>query len=159
MTYSADYNAPDKGADGEDAAQGQSILLTDLPGQGNIAEILDDELLGKIGRRVHDEYKIDCESREDKVKEWDEAGKAFKLERKPKEYPFQNASNVKSPILLEAAIQFSSRATPALVHDGKVAKGKVEGDDPMGQKAAMAERVANYLNYQILTKNKTWQAQ
>lgn len=143
----------------EAPARDSSFRLTDLPGIGNVAEILDDEMLREIGERVYTEYVIDCDSREDKVKEWDEAGKAFKLERSAKTYPFQNASNVKSPILLEAAIQFSSRATPALVHDGRVAKGKVIGDDPMGQKAAMADRVANYLNYQILEKNTVWQAQ
>ena len=137
----------------------RSFRLTDLPRVGNLAEVLDKEMLEDIGHRVYEEYKIDCDSREDKVKEWDEAGKAFKLERQPKTYPFKNASNVKSPILLEAAIQFSSRATPAIVHDGRVAKGAVQGADPLGEKAAMAERVASYLNYQVLVKNTVWQAQ
>jgi chaperonin GroES len=162
MAYSAGYGAPDEGVSEKGMAKAQpdrSFRLTDLPEVGNIAEILDKDMLDDIGQRVYTEYKIDCDSRDDKVKEWDEAGKAFKLERQPKSYPFQNASNVKSPILLEAAIQFSSRATPALVHDGRVAKGKVEGDDPEGLKAAMADRVANYLNYQILVKNTVWQAQ
>jgi chaperonin GroES len=162
MTDSADYGAPDEGVGEEGMAEAQpnrSFSVMDLPKMGNVATILDDKTLDDIGQRVWDEYKIDCESREDKVKEWDAAGDAWNLKRTKKSYPFENAANVKFPLLLTSAIQFSSRAMPALIHDGKVAKAKVIGGDPQGEKAAMADRVGEYLNYQIMEKNTVWMAQ
>jgi len=134
----------------------QQFTIQDLPEVENIAEILPKEKLTEIGVLVWDEYKIDKESRVEKEKEWDAASQAFESKREPKSYPFDNASNVKFPLLLTAAIQFQSRAMPAVIHDGKVAKGKPGGEDPKGEKAAKATRVGNYMNYQLLDKSDSW---
>ena len=132
------------------------FTIMDLPKVENIAAILPKEKLVEIGTDVWDEYKIDKDSRADKEKEWDAASQAFESKREPKSYPFDNASNVKFPLLLTAAIQFQSRAMPAIIHDGKVAKGKPGGEDPKGEKAAKASRVGNYMNYQLLDKSDSW---
>jgi chaperonin GroES len=132
------------------------FTIADLPNVENIAAILPEEKLVEIATCVWDEYKIDKDSRADKELEWDAASQAFDSKREPKSYPFANASNVKFPLLLTAAIQFQSRAMPAVIHDGKVAKGKPGGDDKDGQKAAKANRVGNYMNYQLLDKSDSW---
>lgn len=134
----------------------KKLTIRELPGVENIAEILPKEKLVEIGTCVWDEYKIDKDSRVEKEKEWDAASQAFESKREPKSYPFDNASNVKFPLLLTAAIQFQSRAMPAVIHDGKVAKGKPGGEDPKGEKAAKANRVSNYMNYQLLDKSDSW---
>lgn len=142
--------------EGEVAPAKQQFTIQDLPNVENIAAILPKEKLVEIGTAVWDEYKIDKDSRKDKEEEWDAASQAFESKREPKSYPFANASNVKFPLLLTAAIQFQSRAMPAVIHDGKVAKGKPGGDDKDGQKAAKANRVGNYMNYQLLDKSDSW---
>lgn len=140
----------------ETASRDASFRISDLPAMENVATILDEQRLTEIGNLVWDEYDIDKRSRADKEEEWKAASAAFGIKREPKDHPWQNASNVKFPLLLTAAIQFQSRAMPAVVHDGKVAKGKVVGDDPMGQKQEKADRVAGYLNYQLLDKDDAW---
>jgi len=139
-----------------DAQRDRSFRITDLPRAGNIAKLLDKQRLTDIAGLVWDEYDIDKRSRDSKETEWDRAAEAFKLERTVKSFPFQNASNVKFPLLLTSAVQFASRAMPAVVHDGKVAKGKPVGEDPGGQKAALADRVGGYMNYQLLGKSPEW---
>jgi len=95
----------------------------------NIAEELEKDDLSKIGRRVVDEYKIDKQSRT----EWEELNaKAMDLAMQvvePKMSPWPGASNIKFPLLTEAAIQFAARAYPAIVQGKDVVKGKVIGAD------------------------------
>jgi chaperonin GroES len=148
--------APEMEPEQEDATPDKEFRITDLPRMDNIASVLEEKKLSEIATCVWDEYDIDKKSRVDKEAEWDCASQAFESKREPKSYPFQNASNVKFPLLLTAAIQFQSRAMPAVVHDGKVAKGKPMGEDPGGQKSAMAERIGGYMNYQLLEKDDAW---
>src|SRR5688572_27914119 len=69
----------------------------------NIAEDLDDEKLKELGYEVHREYEIDKTSRSD----WEtSANKAMDVAlqvRTPKNFPFENAANVKYPLVTVAA--------------------------------------------------------
>ncbi len=109
--------------------KGGRWTIADLPGHKNIAELLPEDRLVTIGTDVWDEYDIDEKSRADKVKIWDATSKAFSLAPEPKNTPFPNAANVKFPILTTACMQFAARAMPAIIHDGKIAKGKVIGKE------------------------------
>lgn len=146
----------DTAPDTEEASEQRSFVVTDLPNVPNIAAILDKRTLTDIAANVYDEYKIDKESRADKEKEWDDAIRAFELKREAKSFPFDKASNIKFPLLFTAAMQFAARAMPALLQNGKVAKGKVIGNDPGGMKAEKAQRTADYLNYQLLERDDIW---
>ena len=132
------------------------FTITDLPRMPNIASILDEQKLAAIATKCIEGYKIDKESRSEKEKAWAAADDAFKLAREGKSYPFQNAANVKYPMLLEAAIDFQSRAMPAVIHNGKVWKAKVIGADPDGQKAQQGYRVETYMNWQALERDDQW---
>lgn len=132
------------------------FTITDLPGMSNIASILGDDKLASIARQCIDGYKIDKESRSEKEQAWEAADDAFKLKREGKSYPFNNAANVKYPMLLEAAIDFQSRAMPAVIHNGKVWKSKVIGSDPSGEKANQGYRVETYMNWQVLERDDQW---
>src|SRR4051812_34714785 len=81
----------------------------------NIAEDLDEEKLQKIAGDVDRKYEIDKKSRS----EWEDATKramdiALQV-RKPKNYPFEGAANIKYPLVTVAALQFGARAYPAIV--------------------------------------------
>lgn len=157
MAYdNTEQPVPEMEPEGEAAPEDKAFRITDLPAMRNVAKVLDDEELVRIGTLVWDEYDIDKKSRSDKEEEWKAASAAFSIKREPKDHPWQNASNVKFPLLLTAAIQFQSRAMPAVIHDGKIAKGKPVGEDPMGEKQAKADRVGGYLNYQLLDKDDAW---
>ncbi|MDE2471035.1 MAG: hypothetical protein KGL35_20400, partial [Bradyrhizobium sp.] len=77
--------------------------LLDNAAKDNLADDIEEEERGLIGRRVRRGFEIDDESRT----EWkDKAHKAMEAAlqvRKSKSFPFDRASNVKYPLLTTAA--------------------------------------------------------
>lgn len=175
-----EYPAPPRGF------KRRSEKLTGMMRAVNIAEDLEEDDLSKIGRRVVDEYKIDKQSRA----EWEERNKlAMDLAMQvaePKMSPWPGASNIKFPLLTEAAIQFAARAYPAIVQGKDVVKGKVIGSDdgvpvagpdgqqtmvadpnggepqpqwqvPPGAKRSRADRIARHMSYQLIEEMEDWE--
>lgn len=156
--------------------------LVKLEAMANIATDLDDEELQKIGYDVEREYKIDKASRSD----WEEASnRAMDIAlqvRKPKNYPFEGAANIKYPLVTVAALQFGARAYPAIVDGARIVKAQVVGNDqgvpikddngdprldpmsgeplwimPPGFKRAKADRVSKHMSYQLLNEMEEWE--
>lgn len=73
-----------------------------------------------------------------------------------KNRPWENASNVKVPILSVAALNFQARAFPALVPNDNVVKSVVIGDDTQGEKQQKAKRVSSFMNQQCLRLISNW---
>lgn len=148
----------------------------------NIAAELEQEQLDVIGHDVERKYKIDKASRED----WEASSKramdiALQV-RQPKNYPFENASNIKYPLVTVAALQFGARAYPAIVDGARIVKAQVVGNDmgvpikdangdprvdplsgePLwekkpGEKRAKADRVSKHMSYQLLNEMEEWE--
>jgi chaperonin GroES len=132
--------------------------LMELINSPNLVEDMDEEDAAKLSARVIAEYDIDKNSR----KEWEKRAEAamdlaMMVAGKDKDYPFPKASNVKWPLIAEAAIQYNSLAYPAIVQGDRVAKGKTNGKDPTGAKAARAERVSEHLSWQLTTEMPEWE--
>lgn len=126
--------------------------------QLNIAEFLDEKILDKIGECVVEEYKADDASRSqwlDNISEW---MKLAQQVMETKNSPWPNASNIKYPLLTVSAIQFNSRALPALVADRYPVKPIILGINTAldEEKKARQERVQHYLSYQILYGMPSW---
>ena len=123
----------------------------------NLAMRVPGEILNKIGDRVYKEYEIDKESRAD----WEEINEfAMKLATQvveEKSEPFEGAANIKFPTVAMAAVQFAARAMPQIIKDRDVVKTKVIGRDQGGQKAGKAQRVGQYMSYQILEEMEGWE--
>lgn len=131
--------------------------LAQIMQAGNLADVLDGDELGRIARRVIDEYQIDLESRDPWLKKTQEALDLAMLAADEKDYPFEKASNIKFPLLTTAALQFNARAYPAIVSGNRVARCQVWGEDLDGQKVARAERVSEHLSYQLLAEESEWE--
>ena len=122
----------------------------------NIAGTIKEEILLQLGQKAHEKYKIDDASRSDWAKS---ARKALDLiggKKETKNFPFENASNVKYPLLLSAVNQFASRAYPAIIKDAELVKVKIEGKDQGGEKLARAQRVEQFMSYQLLQQMSEW---
>lgn len=130
----------------------QQIVSTD-----NIAELLDDEQLRKVGQKVCEWYDIDKASRAPWEKSMKGSLKLAQQVMEDKTYPWANASNVKFPLLTVASLQFSARVYPALVKAPDLVKFRVMGVDPKGKKAARAQRISRYLSYQLLEQMEEWE--
>jgi chaperonin GroES len=128
----------------------------------NIAELLDADELTRIGSRVVEEHAIDEATSID----WRQANKSYldlaKQVMTSKTTPWDNAANIKLPLLADAAIKFQARAYAEIVKDNKVVKTKIPGDDVKDEagfnaKAQRGERVSEYMSYQLLEEIQEWE--
>lgn len=136
----------------------QTLPLAEiLAEEYNVAELLDNDTLEKIGQRVLADYTIDEDSRE----QWKERNKiAFDLAlqvMEEKNYPWPKASNVKFPLLTTACLQFQSRIYPQLIPGNDVVKHRVIGEDPDGAKQKRADRVSKHMSFQVLEEDESWE--
>jgi chaperonin GroES len=159
----ADEVAPDdidvQPEDGEAAdTRPAAVKLAELLQVPNIAATLEDEELSEIAHKALDGYKLDDNSREDWKKRNEAGMKLATLVTETKDYPFPGASNVKAPLITTAALQFNSMAYPALIKGDRVAKCKVNGHDPQGEKARRAERVSEHASWQMLSEMPEWES-
>jgi chaperonin GroES len=73
-----------------------------------------------------------------------------------KNFPWDNAANVKYPLITVASIQFASRALPEIIPNTGIVKIKIIGKDENGIKRKRGERVAEYMNYQLTEEMVEW---
>lgn len=133
------------------------MTLDDIINSVNIAEDLDEQKLNEIGAAVLEGYQIDKRSREGwegKLDEWTEL--ALQAEEN-KTFPWPNAANVKYPLVTTAALQFSSRAYPALVPSSGAVRGRTIGFDPSGQKQSRAIRIGKHMSWQLSEQMESWE--
>jgi len=140
------------------------IKMDKLLSSPNIADMLDDESLLTIGERVVNEFILDKESRSQWEKRVEEAMKLALQVSETKSFPWPNASNIKFPLVTMAALQFHSRAYPALVPSDNLIKIDTEVEhiqDPAQQAMVMAKnkRVEKHMSYQILTEDDNWESE
>lgn len=134
-----------------------NLTLEQILSSENIANLLSDEELEEIGVEVIEGYDEDMESRESWEDKYDEWIKLAMQVTEEKSFPWQGAANVKYPLLTTAALQFSSRAYPALIPGVNVVRGRVIGFDPDGSKQERAIRLGKHLSYQILEQMEDWE--
>ena len=117
----------------------------------NLAEVLDDQALGKIASEVVQEFDSDHESRH----EWEFAYTkgldllGFKYDERSE--PFQGASGVTHPLLAESVTAFQAQAFKELLPPAGPVKTEVLGAETP-EIIAQADRVQDFMNYQITDK-------
>lgn len=130
--------------------------IDDAPFNLNIAEDLDEGLLGSIGVELKEQIETDEDSR----REWMDTNKDWlrlaAQVREDKSFPWPGASNVKFPLLTIASMQFQARALPNLVNSNQPVRIRVIGADPNQEKLQRANRVSKYMSYQILEGMQDW---
>ena len=133
------------------------MKIEELLRSPNIADMMDDDALSSLGQNLMNDITLDLNSRI----EWEERNeKASKLalqvvERKT--FPWPGASNVKFPLITIAAMQYHSRAYPALISNNDVVKCKVYGKDDDGEMHKRAERISRHMTYQVMEEDEGWE--
>ena len=114
----------------------------------NLAEVLDDSVLGSLSSDLQSKVREDMESRQD----WEEAiAKGLNLlgiNYEDRSDPFLGASGVTHPLLSEATTQFQSQAYKEMLPSGGPVKTQILGV-PTQQTEDQAQRVKDFMNYQI----------
>ena len=134
-----------------------SLEISEIVKTPNLVDLLDDKTVRDIGEQCLRDFDTDMQSRGD----WDERNAdALKLAlqvREDKSFPWQGAANVKFPLLSIAALQYHSRAYPALVQTDRVVKAKVWADDPNGELRQRAERISKHMSWQLTEQDYDWE--
>jgi chaperonin GroES len=137
------------------------VALQDIKDQAsvvNLAEDMDEEKLAKIGMECKRGFEADERSREPWLRDTQEWLDLACQIRENKNWPWEQASNVKYPLISVAAMQFAARSYPSLVPgDGRLVKTRVIGRDPDNQKSLKAERVAKYMSWQFMYDMPRWE--
>ena len=114
----------------------------------NLAEVLDNNVLGQISSELRQAFEDDKASR----KEWEDTYKkgldllGFKYQERT--MPFAGASSVTHPMLSEAITQFQAQAYKELLPAGGPVNTQILGNVTR-QKEEQSQRVKDYMNYQI----------
>ena len=128
-----------------------AVLIT------NLADKQSKETISDITTKVLEGYKIDLESR----KEWEALNEQIidlaKLLVKRKTYAGEVVANVKYPLIINACIQFAARAYTEIIKGNEVVKSKVIGNDPEGKKFNRAQRLAEFMSFQLLNHMEDWE--
>ena len=123
----------------------------------NIVDQQSPDVIADITTKALEGYKIDLASRI----EWEALNKQIidlaKLHVKKKTYAGEVVANVKYPLIIDACIQFASRAYPELIKGNKVVQGKVIGNDPDGTKYEKAQRISEFMSFQLLSHMDSWE--
>ena len=115
----------------------------------NLAEVLDDSILGSLSSDLSNKVDGDKESRED----WEEAiAKGLKLlgvNYEERNEPFLGASGVHHPLLSEAVTQFQAQAYKEMLPAGGPVKTQILGASNK-MLEDQAQRVKDFMNYQLM---------
>ena len=122
----------------------------------NLAELLPDDVLGKLGSELvgnYEQYKSSRKSWEDTyTKGLDLLG--FKYENPTQ--PFQGASGATHPVLAESVTQFQAQAYKELLPADGPVRTQIMGTADVA-KEEQSKRVKDFMNYQIMDQMKEYE--
>lgn len=79
--------------------------------------------------------------------------------QKEKNFPWPGCSNVAFPLITIATLQFHSRAYPTVVNGKDIVKCRVNGPDPDGKENDRAQRIGDYMSFQVMEEDSSWEEQ
>jgi len=122
----------------------------------NLADLLPEEVLGRLGSDLYENYMQYKASRKDWEDGYTKGLDLLGFKYQTRSQPFTNASGATHPVLAEAVTQFQAHAYKELLP----ATGPVH-TQIMGvvnkQKEDQATRVKNFMNYQLMNKMKEYE--
>ena len=120
----------------------------DIPHDANLAEYLDDGYLGELSSELRASYEDDLESRSDWEETYTKGLDQLGIKQEDRTQPFEGASGVTHPLIVESVTQFQAQAYKELLPAGGPVQTQILGKQDANVEA-QANRVKDYLNYQI----------
>ena len=117
----------------------------------NLAEFLPDEVLDELGSDLTGKYQDYNASRKDWEQTYTKGLDLLGFKYDMRTEPFQGASGATHPVLAEAVTQFQALAYKELLPANGPVRTQVVGA-PSQEKAQQAERVKDYMNYELMEK-------
>jgi hypothetical protein len=122
----------------------------------NLAEVIDEDILNRLGSDLYQDIQSYKDSRADWEKAYTQGLDLLGFKHEQRTEPFQGASSATHPVLAEAVTQFQALAYKELLPAGGPVRTQVIGlDTPEIQ--AQSDRVAEFMNYQITDVMKEYE--
>ena len=119
-----------------------------IPFDANLAEFLDEGVLGELSSELRGMYEEDLESRSEWETAYVKGLDLLGIKTEERTTPFEGASGITHPLVAESVTQFQAQAYKELLPSGGPVRTSVLGlKDP--QREAQAVRVKDFMNYQI----------
>ena len=119
-----------------------------IPFDANLADFIEEDELGKISTDLTSSVKDDMTSREEWEKTYKSGIELLGIKYEDRSEPFEGASGIVHPLLSESITQFQAQAYRELLPSGGPVRVNIVGDENPAV-VAQAERVKNYMNYEI----------
>ena len=124
----------------------------EMPFDANLAEYLDDYVLGSISKKLINDVESDKESRKEWMKTYTDGLKYLGMRfDEQRSQPFEGSSGVIHPILAESVTQFQAQAYKELLPAQGPVKTQIVGQRDANTEM-QAERVAEFMNYYIMNE-------
>ena len=122
----------------------------------NLADFLPDEVLGRLASDLNSKYQDYISSRKDWEQTYTKGLDLLGFKYDSRTEPFSGASGATHPVLAEAVTQFQALAYKELLPADGPVRTQILGA-PSAEKTSQAERVENYMNYEIMEKMKEYE--
>jgi hypothetical protein len=122
----------------------------------NLAEILNDSILGEVGSELKEKYEDYKFSRQDWEQTYIKGLDLLGFTYKNRTEPFRNSSGATHPVLAEAVTQFQAQAYKELLPAEGPVRTQIMGK-VTPEKQDQANRVKDFMNYQIMDVMKEYE--
>jgi hypothetical protein len=124
----------------------------------NLAEDVPEETLAQISNELRAQFSVDQTSRKDWEQSYIKGLDLLGFKYNEVSNPFRGAASVSHPLLAEAVTQFQAGAYKELLPAGGPVKTSIVGESNE-EVQQQAERVKEFMNYQIMYKMKEYDAE
>lgn len=135
--------------------------LAEIIENDNVAEILEENELTKVAEDVCQGVEDDKKSMDDYRTQYEDALKLARMKwdsEESKDFPFQGASKVMMPYLMDAALEFNARFTVDILGSDEIARAEIIGRATQ-TKEEQAKRVTDALNADLTQCIPEWRPQ
>ena len=119
-----------------------------IPFDANLAEFINEDTLSEISGDIVGNIEEDINSRSDWEEQYKGGLELLGMSYEDRSEPFEGASGIVHPLLAESVTQFQAQAYREMLPAGGPVKTAIIGAETP-EVTAQAERVKNYMNYQI----------
>jgi hypothetical protein len=124
----------------------------------NLAELLPDDVLDPLGSKMYENYTDYKSSRKDWERTYTQGLELLGFNYDDRTEPFKGASGATHPVLAEAVTQFQALAYKELLPAQGPVRTQIIGM-PTPEKEAQSQRVKEFMNYQIMSEMKEYEAE
>ena len=128
----------------------------DMGHYANLAELLPDDVLDRLGSRLHQDYTDYKTSRKDWERAYVSGLDLLGFNYDDRSEPFKGASGATHPVLAEAVTQFQALAYKELLPAEGPVRTQIIGL-PTPDKEQQSQRVKNFMNYQLMDQMKEYE--